>query len=236
MGNLNAIRRTSTGAAAAAGAGRMRLRRTDADSGANHTAAARRTGRHCLGADRHRQDGCIHPAGLATARRAGFPPRSKRRGAGVPRVLVLAPTRELAQQVATQSTRYGQNLRLRTVCLFGGAPYPPQNRELERGVDVLVATPGRLLDHIERGRVDLSRLQILVLDEADRMLDMGFQEDVDRDVRAGASGASNSAFFGDDRRRNRPPCRTPDARAGAHRCRAGAVSPGRHRAARAFRR
>jgi superfamily II DNA/RNA helicase len=107
-------------------------------------------------------------------------PDSKRRGAGVPRVLVLAPTRELAQQVATQSSRYGQNLRLRTVCVFGGAPYPPQNRELERGVDVLVATPGRLIDHIERGRVDLSKLQVLVLDEADRMLDMGFQEDVDR--------------------------------------------------------
>ncbi len=107
-------------------------------------------------------------------------PAPARRGTGVPRVLVLAPTRELAQQVATQAAQYGANLRLRTVCVFGGAPYPPQNRELERGVDVLVATPGRLIDHIERGRVDLSRLQILVLDEADRMLDMGFQEDVDR--------------------------------------------------------
>jgi superfamily II DNA/RNA helicase len=110
-------------------------------------------------------------------------PAPKRRGAGVPRVLVLAPTRELAQQVATQSSRYGQNLRLRTVCLFGGAPYPPQYRELERGVDILVATPGRLIDHIERGRVDLSRLSMLVLDEADRMLDMGFQPQVDRLVR-----------------------------------------------------
>ena len=62
----------------------------------------------------------------------------------------------------------------------GGAPYPPQNRDIERGVDVLVATPGRLIDHLERGRIDLSKLQILVLDEADRMLDMGFSEDVDR--------------------------------------------------------
>ena len=105
---------------------------------------------------------------------------SKRRGVGVPAVLVLAPTRELAQQVATQSARYGQNVRLRTVCVFGGAPYPPQNREIERGVDVLVATPGRLMDHIERGRVDLSKLQVLVLDEADRMLDMGFVDDVER--------------------------------------------------------
>jgi superfamily II DNA/RNA helicase len=121
-------------------------------------------------------------------------PAPRRRGAGVPRVLVLAPTRELAQQVATQSSRYGQNLRLRTVCLFGGAPYPPQYRELERGVDVLVATPGRLIDHIERGRVDLSQLSILVLDEADRMLDMGFQDDVDR-VCALAPAARQTVLF-----------------------------------------
>jgi superfamily II DNA/RNA helicase len=121
-------------------------------------------------------------------------PTAKRRGTGVPRVLVLAPTRELAQQVATQSTRYGHNLRLRTVCLFGGAPYPTQYRELERGVDVLVATPGRLIDHIQRGRVDLSRLSILVLDEADRMLDMGFQDDVER-VCALAPAARQTVLF-----------------------------------------
>ncbi len=110
----------------------------------------------------------------------GTRPTPRRRGVGVPRVLVLAPTRELAQQVATQATRYGDQLRLRTVCLFGGAPYPPQYRDLERGVDILVATPGRLIDHVQRGRVDLSRLSMLVLDEADRMLDLGFQEDVER--------------------------------------------------------
>src|SRR6476659_6301563 len=119
---------------------------------------------------------------------------SKRRGVGVPGVLVLAPTRELAQQVATQSSRYGQNVRLRTVCVFGGAPYPPQNREIERGVDVLVATPGRLMDHIDRGRVDLSKLQVLVLDEADRMLDMGFSEDVDR-ICALAPAARQTVLF-----------------------------------------
>ena len=121
-------------------------------------------------------------------------PPSKRRGVGVPGVLVLVPTRELAQQVATQSARYGQNVRLRTVCVFGGAPYPPQNREIERGVDVLVATPGRLMDHIERGRVDLSKLQVLVLDEADRMLDMGFSEDVDR-ICALAPAARQTVLF-----------------------------------------
>jgi superfamily II DNA/RNA helicase len=96
-----------------------------------------------------------------------------------PRILVLAPTRELAQQVATQAVLYGQYLRVRVVCIYGGAPYPVQNRELSRGVDLLVATPGRLIDHLERGRIDLSQLEMLVLDEADRMLDMGFIEDVE---------------------------------------------------------
>jgi superfamily II DNA/RNA helicase len=105
---------------------------------------------------------------------------AKHRLASAPRVLVLAPTRELAQQVAEQAVRYGQHLRISTVCLYGGAPYPVQNRQLQRGADLLVATPGRLIDHIERGRVDLSRLEVLVLDEADRMLDMGFIDDVER--------------------------------------------------------
>jgi superfamily II DNA/RNA helicase len=107
-------------------------------------------------------------------------PVGKHRMTSVPRVLVLAPTRELAQQVAEQAVRYGQGLRVRTVCLYGGAPYPVQNRALQRGVDLLVATPGRLMDHVERGRVDLSSLEVLVLDEADRMLDMGFIDDVER--------------------------------------------------------
>ena len=103
-----------------------------------------------------------------------------RRGVGMPRVLALAPTRELAQQVADQVVRYGQFLRAKTVCIYGGAPYPVQNRQLERGVDVLVATPGRLIDHIDRGRIDLSGIEMLIIDEADRMLDMGFIDDVDR--------------------------------------------------------
>jgi len=114
---------------------------------------------------------------LATAGRA---PAGARRGVCAPRVLVLAPTRELAQQVADQATRYGQALRANVVCIYGGAPYPIQNRQLERGADILVATPGRLIDHLERGRIDLSCLGMLVLDEADRMLDMGFVDDVER--------------------------------------------------------
>jgi superfamily II DNA/RNA helicase len=76
--------------------------------------------------------------------------------------------------------RYGAHLRVKTVCIYGGAPYPVQNKQLARGVDILVATPGRLIDHMERGRIDLSQLDMLVLDEADRMLDMGFIEDVER--------------------------------------------------------
>ena len=103
-----------------------------------------------------------------------------RNGVATPRILVLAPTRELAQQVAEQAVRYGRSLRVNTVCIYGGAPYPVQNRDLARGADIIVATPGRLIDHLERGRIDLSALEVLVLDEADRMLDMGFVDDVER--------------------------------------------------------
>jgi superfamily II DNA/RNA helicase len=103
-----------------------------------------------------------------------------RNGVASPKILVLAPTRELAQQVAEQAVRYGAGLSVHTVCIFGGAPYPIQNRDLARGADIIVATPGRLIDHLERGRIDLSTLEMLVLDEADRMLDMGFVDDVER--------------------------------------------------------
>jgi superfamily II DNA/RNA helicase len=97
-----------------------------------------------------------------------------------PRVLVLTPTRELAMQVTKAAETYGKKLRrIRTVSIVGGMPYPVQNRLLRQGVDILVATPGRLLDQMQSGRVDLSRLQVLVFDEADRMLDMGFKDDID---------------------------------------------------------
>jgi superfamily II DNA/RNA helicase len=97
-----------------------------------------------------------------------------------PRVLVLTPTRELAMQVTKAAETYGVKLRrIKTVSIVGGMPYPVQNRLLKAGVDILVATPGRLLDQMQSGRVDLSRLQVLVFDEADRMLDMGFKDDID---------------------------------------------------------
>jgi superfamily II DNA/RNA helicase len=97
-----------------------------------------------------------------------------------PRILVLTPTRELAQQVSDAAAKYGKNMRIKVVSILGGMPYPLQNKLLSGFVDILVATPGRLIDHIERGRIDFSRLEMLVLDEADRMLDMGFIDDVER--------------------------------------------------------
>ena len=103
---------------------------------------------------------------------------------GAPRILVLTPTRELAQQVTEAAKKYGQGMRVKTVSVLGGMPYPVQNRMLAGQVDILVATPGRLIDHLDRGRIDFSRLEMLVLDEADRMLDMGFIDDVERIVGA----------------------------------------------------
>jgi superfamily II DNA/RNA helicase len=97
-----------------------------------------------------------------------------------PRILVLVPTRELAAQVNEAARKYGKFIRARTVSIVGGMPYPLQNKLLSQPLDILVATPGRLLDHMERGRIDMSRLQMLILDEADRMLDMGFMPDVER--------------------------------------------------------
>lgn len=94
------------------------------------------------------------------------------------RALVVAPTRELALQVETAIRTYGSHTRLRSIAIFGGVGLPPQIKRLRQGVDIVVATPGRLLDHMERGTIDLSRVEILVLDEADRMFDMGFINDV----------------------------------------------------------
>ena len=97
-----------------------------------------------------------------------------------PRVLVLTPTRELALQVSEAANKYGKYLpRTKVVSILGGMPYPLQNKLLSQPVDILVATPGRLIDHIQRGRIDFKRLEMLVLDEADRMLDMGFIDDVE---------------------------------------------------------
>jgi len=94
------------------------------------------------------------------------------------RALVLTPTRELAAQVAESVVTYGKHLPLRSTVVFGGVSINPQKLKLIKGVDILVATPGRLLDHVGQNSVDLSKVDILVLDEADRMLDMGFIRDI----------------------------------------------------------
>ena len=99
-------------------------------------------------------------------------------GKPVIRVLVLTPTRELAAQVEESITLYGKYLPLKSMVMFGGVGINPQIDKLRRGVDILVSTPGRLLDHVSQRTVDLSKVEILVLDEADRMLDMGFIRDI----------------------------------------------------------
>lgn len=101
------------------------------------------------------------------------------RPAGAPRMLVLVPTRELARQVMIEARKLGTFLRLAIVELVGGMPYRDQQRVLSKTVDIVVATPGRLMDHVERGRLFLDNVEVLVLDEADRMLDMGFRADVE---------------------------------------------------------
>jgi len=103
--------------------------------------------------------------------------------ARMPRSLILEPTRELAAQVAENFETYGQNHKLSMALLIGGVSFDEQERKLDRGVDVLIATPGRLIDHFERGKVMLNGVQILVVDEADRMLDMGFIPDIERIVK-----------------------------------------------------
>ncbi len=98
----------------------------------------------------------------------------------MPRSLVLAPTRELAAQVAENFDTYAQHTKLTKALLIGGVSFGEQDKLIDRGVDVLIATPGRLLDHFERGKLLLTGVQIMVVDEADRMLDMGFIPDIER--------------------------------------------------------
>jgi ATP-dependent RNA helicase RhlE len=123
-------------------------------------------------------------AQTGTGKTAGFAlPLMQRLGqpqASAPRALILTPTRELAAQVEESFRVYGKYLRVRSCAIFGGVSMVPQVKALRAGVDILVATPGRLLDHVEQRTIDLSRIEILVLDEADRMLDLGFIRDIRR--------------------------------------------------------
>ena len=118
-----------------------------------------------------------------------------------PRALVLAPTRELAAQVAQSARDYGKYLQLKTYQVFGGVSINPQISALRSGCDILVATPGRLLDLVQQRFVDLSKIQVLVLDEADRMLDMGFIHDIKRIIKLLPQQRQNllfSATYSDD--------------------------------------
>ena len=100
--------------------------------------------------------------------------------ARMPRTLIIEPTRELAAQVEESFTRYGLDQKLNVALLIGGVSFADQDRKIDRGADVLIATPGRLLDHFERGKLLMTAVEVLVIDEADRMLDMGFIPDIER--------------------------------------------------------
>lgn len=95
-----------------------------------------------------------------------------------PIALILAPTRELAVQIQQECTKFGTNSKIRNTAIYGGAPKGPQIRDLQRGVEIVIATPGRLIDMLESQKTNLRRITYLVMDEADRMLDMGFEPQI----------------------------------------------------------
>jgi ATP-dependent RNA helicase RhlE len=111
-----------------------------------------------------------------------------------PRALILAPTRELAAQIAESFQTYGKYLKLKHLAIFGGVGPAPQLRALDKGVDILIATPGRLMDFMNQGKIDLTKVEFFVLDEADRMLDMGFLRDVKK-IASALSVKRQSLFF-----------------------------------------
>jgi superfamily II DNA/RNA helicase len=118
---------------------------------------------------------------------------SEVRGRG-PRILVLTPTRELANQVTEAVRTYGRFTKVRSGAILGGMSYRDQLRLLSQPVDLIVATPGRLVDHLENRKIDFSRIEMLILDEADRMLDMGFSEDIDKIAAAAPEGRQTLMF------------------------------------------
>jgi superfamily II DNA/RNA helicase len=128
---------------------------------------------------------------LPALQRISMPAASGGKG---PRVLVLTPTRELANQVTDAVRTYGKFMRVRSGAILGGMPYREQLRLVLQPVDMIVATPGRLIDHLDRGSLSLARLELLILDEADRMLDMGFIEDVERIAAATPAGRQTLLF------------------------------------------
>eukprot|EP00980_Cylindrotheca_fusiformis_P010333 scaffold2299_cov131-Cylindrotheca_fusiformis.AAC.20 len=119
--------------------------------------------------------GFLFPIIMSMLRHGGRDPPENSRRRNYPEALILAPTRELAQQIHEEARRFTYSTGIASVCIYGGADVRDQLRQIERGCDLLVATPGRLVDLIERGRLGMEMVRFLVLDEADRMLDMGFE-------------------------------------------------------------
>ena len=140
--------------------------------------------------------------------------------ARMPRSLILAPTRELAAQVAQSFEKYGVNHKLTVALLIGGVSMDDQVRKLDRGVDVLIATPGRLLDHFQRGKLMLMGVEILVIDEADRMLDMGFIPDIEKICKLLPPTPPDAVLLRHDAARDHAPGRAVPQGPGAHRGRA----------------
>ncbi len=121
------------------------------------------------------------------------------------RALVVAPTRELAEQINQAFGDLGRQTRLRSIAIYGGVGMGAQLQALRAGADIVVACPGRLLDHLQQGTINLAHVEVLVLDEADRMFDMGFLPDVRRIVRADAGAAPDPALLGHHARRHPQP-------------------------------
>ncbi|KAL3919027.1 MAG: hypothetical protein SGILL_003959, partial [Bacillariaceae sp.] len=126
--------------------------------------------------------GFLFPIIMAMIRNGGRDPPENSRRRVYPEALIMAPTRELAQQIHEEGRRFTYCTGIASVCIYGGADVRDQLRQIERGCDLLVATPGRLVDLIERGRLGMENVQFMVLDEADRMLDMGFEPQIRRIV------------------------------------------------------
>jgi ATP-dependent RNA helicase RhlE len=141
------------------------------------------------------QTGTGKTAGFALPLLQRLSERSRPKGKNSVRALILTPTRELAAQVEESVASYGKYLSLASAAIYGGVKISPQIEQLRRGIDILVATPGRLLDHVQQRTLDLSRVEILVLDEADRMLDMGFVRDIRKILALLPRGRQNLLFF-----------------------------------------
>ncbi len=168
---------------------------TCAQTGSGKTAAFMLPALHRLSLQERPATVTPKAAGRQGGRKPARSPEQQRWQPARPRMLVLTPTRELALQVTAASEKYARRMhQVRAVAILGGMPYPKQLELLARDPEILVATPGRLIDHMSSGRIDFAQLQMLVLDEADRMLDMGFIDDIERIVEATPAARQTMLF------------------------------------------